>query len=85
MKTIGRHWPRGSAPRGDYPRPCDYCGVKWRFSQLTRMPWGLYACPDDLGDTRYAAAPRIPNNEGTGSSAPAAAPQTEVSDPLVIL
>lgn len=46
MRTIGRHWPK-SAPPGDAPARCSYCGVLWRRSQLTRDRAGLYACPQD--------------------------------------
>ncbi len=46
MRTIGRHWP-SSAPRGDYPAYCDYCGVKWRRSLLKRDAAGLFRCPDE--------------------------------------
>ena len=44
--TIGRKWPL-SAPRADYPCYCDYCGAKWRRSQLRRDGAGLLVCPDE--------------------------------------
>lgn len=77
MITIGRKWPR-SAPRGDAPRRCDYCGVPWRRSLLTKDAAGFYACPDDrkgrdvvtLSKLNAEAARRpqavYPKNEGTG-------------------
>jgi len=46
MRTIGRKWPK-SAPRGDAPARCSYCGVIWRRSQLVRDRSGNLACPDD--------------------------------------
>ncbi len=64
MRTIGRRWPR-DAPRGDYPALCQICGVKWRRSQLTIGAGGLLVCPDDEGDTRVAAPPRVMNDFGT--------------------
>ena len=42
-RTIGRHWPK-DAPRGDFAATCDDCGVRYRFSQLRRMPSGLLRC-----------------------------------------
>jgi hypothetical protein len=47
MRTIGRHWP-ASAPRGDAPARCSYCGVIWRRSQLVKDRAGYLACPDDV-------------------------------------
>lgn len=46
MRTVGRFWPR-SAPPGDRPVRCDYCGVPWRRSLMVRDRAGLLACPDD--------------------------------------
>lgn len=45
-RTIGRHWPKTA--KGDYVWKCDWCGVRWPMSQLTRKPGGLLACPDDV-------------------------------------
>jgi len=67
MRTIGRRRPR-SAPRGDIPWLCDYCGCKFWRSQLRRQPSGYLACPYDVGDKHYARPPHILNNDGTGSS-----------------
>lgn len=46
MPTISRRWPR-SAPRGDYAACCDYCGARFRRSQLVRKSNGLLACKWD--------------------------------------
>lgn len=42
--TIGKRWPFGKAPAGDFACLCDYCGVRYRRSQLVRKPNGLLAC-----------------------------------------
>jgi hypothetical protein len=46
MKTITRTWP-SNAPRGDVQAKCDYCGVRWRRSQLRMDRSGLLVCPDE--------------------------------------
>jgi hypothetical protein len=46
MITVGRRWPKRA--RGDYCAHCDYCGVRWRRSQLSRDASGKLACPDDV-------------------------------------
>lgn len=77
--TIGRNWPR-SAPRGDYAAVCDICQVRYRRSQLQRMPSGLLACrgPGTNNDARgrealtldrqnqegYAGRARTPRQDG---------------------
>ena len=77
MRTIGRRWP-SNAPRGDYPALCDICGVKWRRSQLERMPCGLLACRLDYEDrVPYARPAHIPNDEGTGSTTLQLRPETD--------
>lgn len=42
MRTIGRHWPKSA--RGDYAALCDYCSVRYRRSQLVKLPNGYFAC-----------------------------------------
>lgn len=86
MRTIGKHWP-SSVPRGDHPWLCDYCGVKWRRSQLRRDGSGLLACPDDLGPDRvaFARAPHVQNNYGTGPSPSALAEDYDTVDPFPVL
>ncbi len=48
---------------------CDFCGTKWRRSQLIVDRNGFLVCPQDVGPDRvpFARAPHILNNEGTGS------------------
>lgn len=46
--TVGKKWPR-SRPRGDTQALCDYCGVQWFRSQLSRDGVGLLVCPDEGG------------------------------------
>lgn len=46
MITVGKRWPRSAKGR-DYCAHCDYCGVRWRRSKLTRDASGKLACPDD--------------------------------------
>lgn len=67
MRTIGRHWP-GSAPSGDYPAICDYCGVKWRRSQLRRDRAGKLYCPDE-GSGRDAVTLAQGNARGAAAAA----------------
>lgn len=76
MRTIGTHW---NGEPGDYPCFCDYCGVKWRRSQLRRDGSGKLYCPDE-GDGRDAvtlsklnaaaalAGRRIPSGPKDGKS-----------------
>lgn len=65
MRTIGRRWPK-SAPRGDAPARCSYCGVIWRRSQLVRDRSGNLACPDDR-DGRDVATLSFLNAQGAQS------------------
>ena len=44
-RTIGKHWDR--SVKGDFAWACDYCGVKWRRSQLRVDGSGLFVCPDE--------------------------------------
>lgn len=81
MRTIGRHWPL-RAPRGDYARLCDYCGAKWRFSQLRQNAAGLYACGPCDGDRHFARPAHVLNNFGTGGTNPDAGQQ---SDPFPVI
>lgn len=54
MRTIGRHWP-SKAPINDYAACCDFCGVRWRRSQLRVDEDGRLRCPDE-GDGMSASA-----------------------------
>ena len=84
MRTIGKLWAT-NAPYGDYPAYCDYCGVKWRRSQLTRDGDGLFRCPDEGSfksrtelDRGNAAGARRPKRR---SSVPKDGKQTSGEDP----
>lgn len=46
MRTISKRWPK-TAPRGDYPAYCDFCGTKWRRSELRVDGDGKLYCPQE--------------------------------------
>lgn len=46
MRTISHRWPK-TAPRGDYPAYCDFCGTKWRRSELRTDSDGKLRCPHE--------------------------------------
>ena len=62
MRTIGRRRPRDAMP-GDGPRLCDYCGTKWRSSELSRQRCGLWACRLCEGDELFAGKDVVLNND----------------------
>ncbi len=68
MKSIGKKWP-SDAPRGDYKVTCQYCGQKFRRSQMQKDGAGRLSCPYDFGadevtlsleNAAAAAVPRRP-------------------------
>jgi hypothetical protein len=76
MQTVGRHLP-SSCPRGETVAECDYCGIRWFRSKLTRDRSGRLRCPDegngldqvslDEGNAQAASKERLrrPNLGGT--------------------
>ncbi len=78
--TVGRRWP-ADAPRGDHSATCDDCGVRYRRSQLRRMPSGLLRCEgpgtnecargrevaelDEANAQAYAAVSRTPQQDAS--------------------
>src|SRR5688572_4883548 len=64
---IGKRWP-SSAPRGDHAACCDYCGVRWRRSELKRDGSGQLYCPDE-GTGKDAVTLSLENARGAEESA----------------
>jgi len=75
-RTIGRHWP-SSAPRGDYVVLCDYCGVRYRRSQLVRKGNGRLACsgPGTLDDADGRDEVELSEMTGRGTARYPGTPQ----------
>ena len=74
MRTIGRHWNREDARRGDFAAMCDYCGVMWPRKELRRDAAGMLACRDE-GQGRDAVT--LARESAAAASRPARQPTTD--------